>query len=221
MAARKKAITREKLLDIARAHFARFGYKKTVIDEIVKEAGIAKGTFYSYFKSKDALFLGVLDLLQEEAGQAFAEGMASSETATEQVRWLLQMSFQLLAEEPIMASLAMDDPELRFFREMAEGPDKEEEVQAAVGALRAILQSGIERGEFREDLDLERLPFVIGSFKFLHFHMDLVTGYGLISRDGWVETLTELVIKGLVKPASLSPQGGSADRSAFDPRGGT
>lgn len=37
------------------------GYQKTTIDEIASEAGVAKGTFYLYFKSKQQLLIEVLD----------------------------------------------------------------------------------------------------------------------------------------------------------------
>ncbi|WP_297487091.1 TetR/AcrR family transcriptional regulator [Thermococcus sp.] len=47
--------TREKLVLAAMELFARKGFDKTTVDEIVAKAGIAKGTFYLYFKSKDDL----------------------------------------------------------------------------------------------------------------------------------------------------------------------
>ena len=47
--------TREKLVKAAMELFARKGFDKTTVDEIVAKAGVAKGTFYLYFKSKDDL----------------------------------------------------------------------------------------------------------------------------------------------------------------------
>ncbi|NJE13628.1 TetR/AcrR family transcriptional regulator [Thermococcus sp. LS2] len=47
--------TREKILKAARELFAEKGYDKTTVDEIVERAGVAKGTFYNYFKSKEEL----------------------------------------------------------------------------------------------------------------------------------------------------------------------
>ena len=52
----KKDIKRAAILREAEKLFERYGYRKVSIDEIVAAAGIAKGTFYLYFESKDVLY---------------------------------------------------------------------------------------------------------------------------------------------------------------------
>jgi AcrR family transcriptional regulator len=48
------------ILDAARCVFAREGYSDTLVDDIAGQAGIAKGTLYLYFKSKEEIFLAAL-----------------------------------------------------------------------------------------------------------------------------------------------------------------
>ncbi|WP_297535764.1 TetR/AcrR family transcriptional regulator [Thermococcus sp.] len=55
MASKSPGKTREKLVSAAMELFAKKGFDKTTVDEIVAKAGVAKGTFYLYFKSKDDL----------------------------------------------------------------------------------------------------------------------------------------------------------------------
>ncbi|AHL21750.1 Transcriptional regulator [Thermococcus nautili] len=55
MATKSPGKTREKLVSSAMELFAKKGFDKTTVDEIVARAGVAKGTFYLYFKSKDDL----------------------------------------------------------------------------------------------------------------------------------------------------------------------
>jgi len=55
MATKSPGRTREKLVFAAMELFAKKGFDKTTVDEIVAKAGVAKGTFYLYFKSKDDL----------------------------------------------------------------------------------------------------------------------------------------------------------------------
>ncbi len=55
MATKSPGKTREKLVRSAMELFAKKGFDKTTVDEIVAKAGVAKGTFYLYFKSKDDL----------------------------------------------------------------------------------------------------------------------------------------------------------------------
>jgi TetR/AcrR family transcriptional regulator of autoinduction and epiphytic fitness len=52
---------REKIVDAARSIFARKGFARGIMDEIAKEAGIAKGTIYLYFGSKKEIYKAVLD----------------------------------------------------------------------------------------------------------------------------------------------------------------
>lgn len=52
---------REQLVQAARQVFVRFGYKKTALDDIAKEARKGKSTIYYYFKSKDDIFKAVID----------------------------------------------------------------------------------------------------------------------------------------------------------------
>lgn len=64
---------REDLLQSADSVLRRKGYRETTIDDIVREAGVAKGTFYLYFSGKQQLFLEVLERavqsLEERLGQ--------------------------------------------------------------------------------------------------------------------------------------------------------
>ena len=46
---------KDELLDIAYKMFIAKGYDNTSVDEIIKEAGIAKGTFYYYFTTKEEM----------------------------------------------------------------------------------------------------------------------------------------------------------------------
>ncbi|MBK9928116.1 MAG: TetR/AcrR family transcriptional regulator [Anaerolineales bacterium] len=53
--------TRTKILDAAIKLFSNNGYNKASVDDICAEAGISKGAFYHHFKSKQELFLAILD----------------------------------------------------------------------------------------------------------------------------------------------------------------
>lgn len=54
---------REQIVAAARAEFARHGYRGASIDLIIQRAGIARATFYSYFKSKREVFEAALEEL--------------------------------------------------------------------------------------------------------------------------------------------------------------
>src|SRR5512144_2636319 len=53
--------TRTKIMEAAIKLFSNQGYNKSSVDDICAEAGISKGAFYHHFKSKQELFLALLD----------------------------------------------------------------------------------------------------------------------------------------------------------------
>ncbi|HIE30743.1 TPA: TetR/AcrR family transcriptional regulator, partial [Candidatus Poribacteria bacterium] len=52
---------KEFIIEASRELFARFGLKKTTMDEIAKKCGMSKATLYYYFKSKEDIFRAVID----------------------------------------------------------------------------------------------------------------------------------------------------------------
>jgi len=57
----ERAARREQVLGCAVRVFSRKGYHATTVSDIIEEAGVARGTFYLYFKSKRAIFDELLD----------------------------------------------------------------------------------------------------------------------------------------------------------------
>ncbi len=60
MATKRSEIKRQNILECAKRLFARYGYKKTSLDDVAKEADVVKGTLYYHFADKEALFAEVL-----------------------------------------------------------------------------------------------------------------------------------------------------------------
>ena len=50
----------ERILDAAATLVQRWGYNKTTIDDIAKQAGVAKGTIYLHWKTRESLFIALL-----------------------------------------------------------------------------------------------------------------------------------------------------------------
>ena len=72
---REKENIRKNLIGICKQSWTQYGYKKTSVDEICKQAGISKGAFYLFFESKEALFCEVLCSVQREICEMAAAAM--------------------------------------------------------------------------------------------------------------------------------------------------
>ena len=70
--------TRKQILDTTLQLFAERGYHKTKISDIVKAVGVAQGTFYWHFKSKETIALEVIKIGQEKLLQFIAQGYRQS-----------------------------------------------------------------------------------------------------------------------------------------------
>jgi AcrR family transcriptional regulator len=71
-----KAERRQQILVVARDLFAKRGYHQTTIDDIVVEAGVARGTFYLYFEDKRAIFSDLIDRFASQLAVAIVRIVA-------------------------------------------------------------------------------------------------------------------------------------------------
>lgn len=89
MAIQKRALkTRAKLVDVAETIVSEVGYEALRVEEVVARAGVAKGTFFSHFKDKDALMdllIGTQMLAQLEA----LEGLPPPQSVDEIIETLM------------------------------------------------------------------------------------------------------------------------------------
>lgn len=63
---REKENIRGHLLEACKQSWTQYGYKKTSVDKLCRQAGISKGAFYLFFESKEALFCAVLCAVQNK-----------------------------------------------------------------------------------------------------------------------------------------------------------
>src|SRR5919106_5975705 len=81
-----QAHTRTCLLEAATKVFTRRGLEQASVDEVAEEAGYTKGAFYANFKSKEELFLAMLDERFGERIEEVERAFASDESPPEQAR---------------------------------------------------------------------------------------------------------------------------------------
>jgi len=83
---KRKIETRKQLVKAATRVFARKGYHKTLISEIVAEAGMGQGTFYRHFHNKRDIFQTLLDSFTDQLFDQFTEMSAHLPTNKKEYR---------------------------------------------------------------------------------------------------------------------------------------
>jgi len=87
--------TKQKLINSAIKIFAEKGFWKTKISDIVKEAGVAQGTFYLYFKSKDHCLKEILLLLHYETLDEIKKLIESNSKFSEVLIYFIKRMYNL------------------------------------------------------------------------------------------------------------------------------
>jgi len=96
----QQAHTRLCLMQSAAKVFARRGLQQASIDEVAQDAGYTKGAFYANFKSKEELFLAMLDERFEQKIRELEAIMARGGTMEDQARAAGSEFTEYLASDP-------------------------------------------------------------------------------------------------------------------------
>lgn len=76
----EKIIITEKLIKECKSNWQKYGYKKTSIDALCKDIGISKGSFYSFFDTKEDLFYQVIKETQEHLYEIVEERISQNQS---------------------------------------------------------------------------------------------------------------------------------------------
>lgn len=136
---------RAELVSAAATVFAQRGVANTAVSDIVKAVGVAQGTFYLYFDSKDDAVFAVVERM---ADAIIENTTARIEAASSAVDKLLSLHSVLsdVGSEPEAAALAdlMHRPESRILHDRL----AEDVTRRLVPLLEAIVEQGIAEGVF-------------------------------------------------------------------------
>lgn len=84
-----KTDTREAILDAVDGLMSRYGFRKTTMDDIAREAGISKRTIYAYFQSKEEVGLSSIARVVTHAQETMREAAGVSGPASERLHAML------------------------------------------------------------------------------------------------------------------------------------
>jgi len=101
----KRELIRQKLLEKGRQFFETYGLKKTTVDDITRAVGIAKGSFYNFFRSKEELFFEIFEEEERFREKLLAELMAADLDAEEALRRLLRQSLESVTNSKIFTQM--------------------------------------------------------------------------------------------------------------------
>ncbi|MCY8911235.1 TetR/AcrR family transcriptional regulator [Bacillus atrophaeus] len=139
------------IIDAAVEVIAENGYHQSQVSKIAKQAGVADGTIYLYFKNKEDI---LISLFKEKMGQfieRMEEEIKEKQTAKEKLALVITKHFSLLADDRHLAIVT----QLELRQSNLELRQKINDIlKGYLNILESILTEGIESGEFKENLDI-------------------------------------------------------------------
>lgn len=130
-----------RVIEAAAILFRRFGFKKTSVDEIAREAGVAKSTLYQHYRSKEELLLAVVVHEARSARAAILDQVEGIADPLARLRRLGELGLASFREKPFTAGL-LNDPTALF-----SSARQSEIVALAEGEMIRILVDIIEEGQ--------------------------------------------------------------------------
>jgi TetR/AcrR family fatty acid metabolism transcriptional regulator len=142
----------QQIIDAAIRVFARTGYYNSRVSDIAREAGIASGTIYLYFKTKEEI---LVTLFREKMAGFVAHQrreLAGQLDPVVKIRKLVEVHFSVLEQSPELAEVVQ--VELRQGNKFFRGASAHE-VSAYFELIAAVLEEGVAAGCFRSDLPVK------------------------------------------------------------------
>jgi AcrR family transcriptional regulator len=190
---------RQRILEVAKRHFADRGFLGTRLDDIASEAGCAKGAIYLEFDDKATLLHDVLNQIFTDVMDRFTRDVVALPSPLARLRETLRFAYRQHAAEPLFGRLLRDDPELRFLR-VARDDEWKAGAAERVALIRRWVDEGIKAGEIRPDIDRDVIPALIGVLRMAPQHLGLVTSAGAVSGERVLDAVVDMFAAGLAAP---------------------
>jgi TetR/AcrR family fatty acid metabolism transcriptional regulator len=185
----------QQIIEAAIRVFARNGYYNSRVSDIAREAGIASGTIYLYFRTKEEI---LVTLFREQMASFVAylrREIAGEPDAVAKLRRLVALHFSVLEQNPALAEVVQ--VELRQGHKFFRGASAHE-VSAYFELIGSVLEEGVAAGTFRPDL-----PVKVAT-KILFGAMDQMATSWVLGKRGYrlvdaADAVATIVLKGVAR----------------------
>ncbi|MBL8095831.1 MAG: TetR/AcrR family transcriptional regulator [Anaerolineales bacterium] len=188
---------RSQILVIAQRKFIASGYHGLAMREIAEALGVSKAALYYHFKDKEELFLAVLLPYLDSMEGVLDDIAAQPGSSAEHIRRFVSHVLGQLAEERAIIRLGSQEMgQLSAASRKAFGKVYQEKF---IGKLKAIVQAGMARGEFRQ-LDPEIVTWALLGMMYPYFY-PAHTGNKALPEET-IRIVTSIFLEGIAPPAA-------------------
>jgi TetR/AcrR family fatty acid metabolism transcriptional regulator len=185
----------QQIIDAAVRVFARNGFYNSRVSDIAREAGIASGTIYLYFRTKDEILVTLFREKMAAFVAALRTEIGRERDPEAKIRRLVRQHFEVLEASPDLAEVVQ--VELRQGQKFFRGASAHE-ISAYFELIGSVLREGVAAGVFRHDL-----PVKIAT-KMLFGALDQMTTSWVLGKRGYrladaAEPVANIFLKGVTR----------------------
>ena len=138
-----------RILDAAQKVFAENGFHSSKVSQIAKEAGIADGTIYLYFKNKDDILILLFEERMTMIIGMIEEAISATDDVAEKIRAFIKVHFKLIREQPdLMGIITLElRQSTKFMKDY-----KNEQFMRYLQLMGDILRNGKDAGLIRPNV---------------------------------------------------------------------
>jgi len=184
------------ILEAAIKVFAEQGFHQATISQIAREAGVADGTIYLYFKNKEDIMVNFFGYKTKQVFGRFREEVDKADNARDKLRLLIKRHLEEFQRDRSMAILYQT--ETRRFSRMCEEQIREMS-KMYLDLVSEIVERGQDEGLMRKDLYMGLVKrFIIGAIdEVINTWLHSGGSYDLVSM---ADPLVDLFIRGVGNP---------------------
>ncbi|MGB7970007.1 MAG: TetR/AcrR family transcriptional regulator [Methanobacterium sp.] len=191
---KEKEIIRNTLISQGKILFSKYGLKKTSITELTNIAGIAQGTFYNFFESKEELYFEILEQEESHSAEYLENVVKSSKSAKESIKKIIKCTFNLFERNQFIRRIFESKDYDLMLRKL---PNKKLENHQKNDTLRVLNTiMSIKQKDELIDTSPEVIAGLLRGISILSFHQEEI---GKEVYPEVVDLLADIVANGLVK----------------------
>ena len=207
-----RARRRAALLEIGERLFSAQGYRDVSVEQITRDAGLATGSFYRYFPSKEAFYAHIVEVIERRAISEARRVVGRFESPMNQLKALYRFITLGLRRSPILLGVLTGDR--RYVCPGASPAQRSEWVLERIGEMiDEILRSGTRLRTFRTARFHNVRSMLIA------LYTALLANFGSAGNDALIEDTLTLVERGLRRRLTLRKRAERVDRRRARARG--
>lgn len=189
--AKMKAV-KDRIFHAAMELFEQQGYENTSVEQITKRAGVSKGTFFTHFPSKDAVFSAIGRIFTEYFQEIVENGLRENHSMQRILRDSIHMAAVWCEEnKPMIGQViasGMHPP--------SAGSHSTGNRVAMLELLGRVLRAGQAQGEIRGDISADDVSAMITGLYFTVM-FDWINDGGVWSMEDKLRNYLELLFRGI------------------------